>query len=181
MAQGIRIRTAVACAAVGFAATAAAESSEYQAMKQLHGAPESGVELGYGWDNIREKPINVRCVEFAPVLATGQHATVHLNEVSDQSEIMDRLGVSASAAVNSTFGSVSGQASFAKSSNVSSKNTTLLLRAVVKNSALFAGPKSGGLRRQEGASRCEWGCDATRRPGLHSNRNSRDRRGGFTV
>jgi len=144
MNQAVWVRKAVICAVAGFAAPAAAESSVYQAITQLHGAPESGVELGYGWDDIREKPINARCVEFAPVLATGQHATVHMHEVSDQSEIMDRLGVSASAAVNSTFGSVSGQASFAKSANVSSKSTTLLLKATVQNSALFTGPVSAG-------------------------------------
>ena len=112
------------------------------------------------------------------MLATGQHATVHMHEVSDQSEIMDRLGVSASAAVNSTFGSVSGQASFAKSANVSSKSTTLLLKATVTEQRTVHRPRERGLCRQESASRRGHGRDTNQRTGLHDEPRCRDGRCG---
>lgn len=63
--------------------------------------PASGVELGLGWDTARGEVVANRCVEFAPVRETGQVATLRMREVSDQSEIMESLGVSAAVSVNS--------------------------------------------------------------------------------
>ncbi len=61
MNQAVWVQKALICTVVGFAAPAAAESSVYQAITQFHGASETGLELGYGWDDIRKKPINAHC------------------------------------------------------------------------------------------------------------------------
>ena len=106
------------------------------------GIPPGGVELGYGWDSRRGEIVPSRCVEFAPVRATGQVATMNLREVSDQSEVMDSLRVSASVSVKTMFSSGSAQASFARDTKVSSTATSLMLQATVDNGVLFAGPKA---------------------------------------
>ncbi|GJL61187.1 MAG: hypothetical protein NPIRA03_40440 [Nitrospirales bacterium] len=67
-----------------------------------------------------------------------------MTEVSDQSEIMDQLDVSATASIKSIGGSASAQASFAKNSKTSATETTLLLKATVQNGVLFAGPEAPG-------------------------------------
>lgn len=108
------------------------------------GAPDGGVELGWGWDLIKGQTIPNRCVRFAPVRETGQTSTMTMTEVSDQSEIMDQLDVSATASIKSIGGSASAQASFAKNSKTSATETTLLLKATVQNGVLFAGPEAPG-------------------------------------
>lgn len=111
-------------------------------LAQKEGIPESGVELGWGWNTRTGSVVSNRCVEFAPVQATGQRANLSMREVSDKSDVMDSLGVSASVSVSAIFGaSGSAHASFAKESRVSSTSTSLLLRATIENGVLFAGPR----------------------------------------
>lgn len=107
---------------------------------QREGVPLSGVELGYGWDSKRSQVVANHCIEFTTVKDTGQIATVDLHEVSDQSEMMERLGVSAQVSVNTMFTSVNAKASFASESKVMSNSTNLLLRATVENGVMFVGP-----------------------------------------
>ena len=104
-------------------------------------APEDGVELGFGWDSRKGRIVPNRCVSLTPIRATGQIARVSLSEVSDTSEVMKSLSVSASVAVKTMFASGSAAASFAKSSRVSAQSTTFLLDATVENGVLFAGPR----------------------------------------
>ncbi len=104
-------------------------------------APEDGVELGFGWDSLKGRIVPNRCVSMTPVRATGQVARVSLSEVSDTSEVMKSLKVSASVSAKSMFASGSAASSFAKSSNVSAQSTTFLLDATVENGVLFAGPR----------------------------------------
>jgi len=111
------------------------------ALVQTLGIPTSGVELGLGWDSKKGRVVPNRCVDFAPVQERGQGVTLDMHEVSDQSEVMESLGVSASVAVRTLFVSGSAQASFAKQSKVNATSTSLMLRAIVDNGVLFAGPR----------------------------------------
>lgn len=104
-------------------------------------APEDGVELGFGWDSLRGRVVPNRCVSLSPVRMPGQVAQLHLSEVTDTSEVMKSLGVSASVSVKSIYGKASAAASFAKSSRVSAHSSTFLLDAIVENGVLFAGPR----------------------------------------
>jgi Ricin-type beta-trefoil lectin domain len=116
-------------------------------LAQTEGIPESGVELGWGWNTRTGSVVSNRCVEFAPVKATGQRATLSMREVSDKSDVMDSLGVSASVSVSAIFGAKgSAQAEFAKDSKVSSTSTSLLLRATVENGVIFTGPKQDPMK-----------------------------------
>ena len=104
------------------------------------GVPESGIELGMGWDTQRAETIRNRCVRFAPVREDGQQISLEMSDVSDTSELMERLKVSASMSVKSLVGSASAQAEFASRSKVNRTTNTLLIRATVNNGVLFAGP-----------------------------------------
>ncbi|MEQ8264211.1 hypothetical protein [Pseudohaliea sp.] len=103
-------------------------------------APEEGVELGFGWDSRKGRIVPNRCVRMTPVRASGQVARASLSEVTDTSEVMKSLKVSAAVAVKTMFAKGSAAASFAKSSRVSAQSTTFLLDATVENGVLFAGP-----------------------------------------
>jgi len=102
--------------------------------------PDDGVELGLGWDSREGRIVPNRCVRMAPIRSTGQTTVMSLDEVSNRTDLMKSLNVSAAGSVQVMFVSVSGSASFAKSSKISSQSTTLLLNATVTNGTLFAGP-----------------------------------------
>jgi hypothetical protein len=111
--------------------------------------PASGVELGLGWDTARGAVVANRCVDFAPVHETGQVATLRMREVSDQSEILESLGVSAAVSVNTMFASGGARASFARDATVRSNATTLMLEATVENGVLFAGPPNPAAQARQ--------------------------------
>lgn len=104
------------------------------------GVPDSGIELGLGWDTQRSRVISNRCIEFAPVREEGQQISLKISDIADSSELMEELNVSASMSVRSMMGSGSAQAEFATRSKVSRSTNTLLIRATVNNGVLFAGP-----------------------------------------
>ncbi len=103
-------------------------------------APPSGVELGMGWDSRRGEIVPNHCLDFSPIKASGQEVTMDMREVSDHSEVMDSLNISAAVKVKSIVGSADAKASFAKSTKITSNSTTLLLTAKVDNGVLFMGP-----------------------------------------
>ena len=104
------------------------------------GTPESGVELGLGWDSQRAEIIPNRCIRFAPVKEEGQTIRMQLKEVSDTSELMEQLSVSAGMSIKSAVGSASAQGKFASNTKVTSSSNTLLIHATVDNGVLFVGP-----------------------------------------
>ncbi len=104
------------------------------------GVPDSGVELGLGWDSQLARVVPNRCIEFAPVREQGQTLNMTLSEVSDTSDVMDKLNVSAGMSIRTMFGSGSAQAEFATTSKVNSSSNSLLIRATVANGVLFVGP-----------------------------------------
>lgn len=104
------------------------------------GVPETGVELGIGWDSQTASVVRNRCIRFAPIEETGQSIEMEVTEVNDSSDVADTLNVSASMAINSKFGSASAQANFSKNSRVTSTSNSLLIRATVNNGVMFVGP-----------------------------------------
>ncbi len=100
--------------------------------RQTISVPESGVGLGMGWDSSRAEVIPNNCLEFAALRSTGQTINMEISEVSDQSEMMESMNVSASVSARSIFASGSAKTDFAKSSKMTSDTTTLLLRTTIK-------------------------------------------------
>jgi len=104
------------------------------------GIPDNGVELGLGWDTDKSQVIHNRCILFAPVQEAGQTIAMELHDVSDTSEVMEALNVSASMSVKTLAGKGSAQAAFASSSKVSASSQSLLIRATVDNGVMFVAP-----------------------------------------
>ncbi len=115
-------------------------SPTVQARPDTVGVPDSGIELGLGWDTQSAQTVPHRCIEFAPVQETGQTINLKITEVSDSSEVAESLNVSASMSVRSMVGSGSAQSEFASSSKVSTTTNSMMIRATVNNGVMFAGP-----------------------------------------
>ncbi len=131
------------------------------------GAPESGVELGLGWDSQRAEIIPNRCIRFAPVREEGQTIRMQLQEVSDSSELMEQLGVSAGMSIKSALGSASAQGKFASKTKITSSSNSLLIQATVDNGVLFVGPsqpldpvRSAYPLKEHNSSRPPWWINA---------------------
>jgi hypothetical protein len=105
--------------------------------------PASGVGLGWGWHSEREVAIPSICVEFDQGEDLAQTARLTIQEVSDRSELMEKLNISASVAVDAIAWSANASAAFAKSVEMKQTSSTFLLRAEIDNGLVFTAPKSG--------------------------------------
>lgn len=103
-------------------------------------APDTGVELGVGWDSATSTVVASRCVKYAPIQEGGQLLQLDLQEASDSSELAETLDISANTSINGLMGSGSARASIAKDRTVKASSTTFSLRATAQNGVMFAGP-----------------------------------------
>lgn len=65
---------------------------------------------------------------------------MQLKEISDSSELMEQLRVSAGMSIKSAIGLASAQGKFSSSTKVASSSNSLLIHATVDNGVLFVGP-----------------------------------------
>jgi hypothetical protein len=105
-------------------------------------APQTGVDLGWGWSTDRGQTIPTRCVEFEILKNPEQETKVSVKEVRDSQELASAMDISAAVQVKTVGFAGSGKAKFAQSTNISSFSTTLLLKAEVRNGAEYAAPKA---------------------------------------
>lgn len=103
-------------------------------------APETGIDLGWGWDSFDAKPVRTVCVEFAEQSEPAQSRMMTMHEVSDSYEVMQRIGMSAEASVKTISFEASGKAAFAKELNVNGFSSTFVLNATVENGVRYAAP-----------------------------------------
>lgn len=103
-------------------------------------APETGVDLGWGWNTFRAEPIPTVCIEFAREEDDAQTTTLDFKEVNDSFELMETMDVSAEVSVKTIGYSAKGKAKFAKEVNVSGSSSTFVVEAEVRNGASYAGP-----------------------------------------
>ena len=107
---------------------------------EVVGVPETGINLGWGWDSFESKSVPTICVEFDEAYDSAQTVTSSFHEVSDSYEAMKRLGVSAEASVKSIGYEASGKAKFAKDLKVDNFSSTFVLEASVDNGVRYAAP-----------------------------------------
>ena len=107
---------------------------------EIVAAPETGVDLGWGWRGAQGEAVPTRCVEFGPTKASGQTVSLEFSEVQDSYELANSLGMSSAATVKGVGYKVSGEAKFAKSTRVKTSETTFVIEAEVLNPAAYAGP-----------------------------------------
>ncbi len=105
-------------------------------------APETGLDLGWGWSVGRGQAIPTVCVEFERQSDPAQETTVQVDEVRDSQELTSSMDISSSVSVKTIGYKASGKAKFAKDTKVSSYSMTMVIEAEVRNGALFAAPKA---------------------------------------
>ncbi|MEL7027428.1 MAG: hypothetical protein AAGO57_09410, partial [Pseudomonadota bacterium] len=102
------------------------------------------VELAWGWSQARAEPIPTVCIEYGVGTRTAQSSDIKITEVRDSYALSKAMNVSASVSVKGVGYQVSGKASFAKNSEVSSSSVTYLVNAEVLNSAQYVRPPETG-------------------------------------
>ncbi len=102
--------------------------------------PETGIDLGWGYNTFDAEPVRNICVQFMEKSEPAQTRYMTMHEVSDSYELMQKMGMSAEASVKTIGVEVSGKAAFAKEANVSSFASTFVLNALVENGVRYAGP-----------------------------------------
>ncbi len=104
--------------------------------------PPEGVNLGQGWDSLRDAPVPAQCVVFTPREAGGQTARVELRRILDADSLRHELAISYSASAKADFGVGGGGGSvktnFVSSSEVSREFLNLLVKGEVQNGMEFA-------------------------------------------
>ena len=115
-------------------------------------APEV-VELAWGWSQARAEPIPTVCIEYATLSRPAQTSDIKITEVRDSYALSKALNVSSSVSVKGVGYQVSGKASFAKNTNVSSTSVTYLVNAEVLNGADYVRPPGSGTGSGTGAVR----------------------------
>jgi hypothetical protein len=107
---------------------------------EIVAAPETGVDLGWGWRGTQGEAVPTRCVEFGPAQAAGQTVSLEFSEVQDSYELAKSLDMSSAATVKGVGYKVSGEAKFAKNTRVKTSETTFVIEAEVLNPAAYASP-----------------------------------------
>ena len=116
-------------------------------------APATGVSLGWGWDKANHEPIPTICVEFVEAEEPAQTRYMTMKEVSDSYDMMQSMGMSASASVKTIGFKAKGKASYAKSVSMSASSSTFVLTAEVQNGVRYAAPIPYDIRGQIDESR----------------------------
>ncbi len=111
--------------------------------------PDTGVDLGWGWDSELGVPKPTVCIEFGIANDKGQTKRLSVSEVSDSYEVMKSMGLSAAASVKTIGYQVSGKASFAKDTKVSGYSSNFVMRASVDNGVRYAAPISENIRASD--------------------------------
>ncbi len=106
-------------------------------------APEV-VELAWGWSHARAEPIPTVCIDYGVDRRTAQTSDIEITEVRDSYALAKALNVSSSVSVKGVGYQVSGKASFARNTNVSSSSVTFLVNAEVLNGAEYVRPPEEG-------------------------------------
>ena len=105
-------------------------------------APETGVDLGWGWSLDRSQTIPTACVEFDRREDPAQETTVSISEVRDSRALSKSMDISSAVSVKAVGYSASGKAKFASNTSITSFSTTYVVRAEVRNGAYFALPRA---------------------------------------
>lgn len=110
-------------------------------------APETGIGLGWGWNEFHGEAIPTQCVEFVRARPfDGQTASLDFSEVNDQFELQSALDMSAAASVKTAGYDVEGEAKFSSETKINSSAQTYVIEAEVLNAPWIAQPPgdSGG-------------------------------------
>lgn len=108
-------------------------------------APETGIGLGWGWNEFHGEAIPTQCVEFSRAKPfDGQTSSLDFTEVNDQFELQSALDMSAAASVKTAGYEVEGEAKFSSKTKVNGSALTYVIEAEVLNAPWVAQPSGDG-------------------------------------
>ncbi|MEL0584832.1 MAG: hypothetical protein AAES65_08150 [Candidatus Thiodiazotropha sp. (ex. Lucinoma kazani)] len=108
--------------------------------------PETGVDVGWGWDSEEGIPQPNICIEYSIEEDMGQTKYMTMTEVSDSRELMQSMNISAAASIKTIAYSASGSAKFAKNTKINSFSSNFVLVVSVDNGVRYATPSLPGSR-----------------------------------
>ncbi|MEW8336272.1 MAG: hypothetical protein AB2558_17780 [Candidatus Thiodiazotropha sp.] len=108
--------------------------------------PETGVDVGWGWDSEEGVPQPNVCIEYSIEEDKGQTKYMTMTEVSDSRELMQSMNISAAASVKTIAYQASGSAKFAKNTKINSFSSNFVLNVSVDNGVRYATPLLPGSR-----------------------------------
>lgn len=106
--------------------------------------PETGINLGWGWNSVTNEAVPSVCVEFVEGREPAQTRSMSMHEVSDNYDLMQRMGMSAEASVKAIGLETSGKASFAKDTHISRFSSNFVMNATVENGVRYTAPSRAG-------------------------------------
>ncbi|HSD43155.1 MAG TPA: hypothetical protein VLD36_14975 [Burkholderiales bacterium] len=110
--------------------------------------PVDAVDLGQGWHEEQAVKAVATCIDFRPLADTGQEQTMRISVVTDRSDLMDQLEISAEVQVKAIAYSVSGKASYAQAVEIKAESLNFVAHARVDNGVEYAAPADvAGLKR----------------------------------
>jgi hypothetical protein len=110
--------------------------------------PVDAVDLGQGWHEEQAVKAVATCIDFKPLADTGQEQTMRISVVTDRSDLMNELDVSAEVQVKAIAYSVSGKARYAQTVEIKSESLSFVAHARVDNGVEYTGPAEvGGAKR----------------------------------
>jgi len=110
--------------------------------------PVDAVDLGQGWHEEQAVKAVATCIDFKPLADSGQEQTMRISVVTDRSDLMDQLDVSAEVQVKAIAYSVSGKARYAQTVAIKSESLDFVAHARVDNGVEYTGPAEvGGMKR----------------------------------
>jgi hypothetical protein len=138
-------------AALLAATSACKESPKATDAKRATGLPQPGhvrlveypvdaVDLGQGWHEEQAVKAVATCIDFKPLADTGQEQTMRISVVTDRSDLMNELDVSAEVQVKAIAYSVSGKARYAQTVAIKSESLNFVAHARVDNGVEYTGP-----------------------------------------
>ncbi|WP_282153077.1 hypothetical protein [Ruegeria atlantica] len=108
-------------------------------------APETGLGLGWGWNEFHGEAIPTHCVQFTRDKPfKGQTSALDFSEVNDQYELQAAMDMSAEASVKSVGYDVEGEMKFSAETKINGTSLTYLIEAEVLNAPWVALPPSAG-------------------------------------
>jgi hypothetical protein len=110
--------------------------------------PVDAVDLGQGWHEEQAVKAVATCIDFKALADTGQEQTMRISVVTDRSDLMDQLEVSAEVQVKAIAYSVSGKARYAQAVEIKAESLNFVAYARVDNGVEYTAPADvGGLKR----------------------------------
>ncbi|MCP1545959.1 hypothetical protein [Methylorubrum extorquens] len=102
--------------------------------------PETGVELGQGWDQLKNTAVAAKCLNSAPeIRGKDQQSSTTLGKITEKSELFRGLSIGATAQAGAALGNANAKVKHVSLQQIKSDNTVVAIYTVVTNGPRYLG------------------------------------------